>query len=289
LQVAQNQGRINTEQYQRALAAFSLQQLEVTTALRERLGIANETEITLTKLARVEFELSKGVITSTEAERARAKAVEDSRKAYEAMLVAASRTPELTRFALDAANGLKQFEQLAISTFGNFENAIADVATSTSSLSDAFKKMADSIIRDLIRITVRMSVTGPLSSFLSGLFGTPTGGFGAPGAGGIGHAQSGGPVIGGRPYVVGEAGPELFVPGSSGRIIPNQPSAGMVSAGLKVVVNNYTSNDTQTTQERRQGLDGEQLIIGIVKKQMASGEFDGVQRARFGLRAQKVR
>jgi len=33
--------------------------------------------------------------------------------------------------------------------------------------------------------------------------------------------QTGGPVFGGKPYIVGEAGPELFVPNTSGKIIPN--------------------------------------------------------------------
>lgn len=37
---------------------------------------------------------------------------------------------------------------------------------------------------------------------------------------------SGGPVEGGSAYLVGEAGPELFVPGSSGQIIPNHLLAG---------------------------------------------------------------
>lgn len=37
---------------------------------------------------------------------------------------------------------------------------------------------------------------------------------------GIGRA-SGGPVSAGRPYVVGENGPELFMPGRSGTIVPN--------------------------------------------------------------------
>ena len=36
----------------------------------------------------------------------------------------------------------------------------------------------------------------------------------------------GGPVTGGSPYVVGEKGPELFVPGSSGNIIPNHAMGG---------------------------------------------------------------
>ena len=37
---------------------------------------------------------------------------------------------------------------------------------------------------------------------------------------------AGGPVTGGRPFLVGEKGPELFVPGSNGNIIPNGASGG---------------------------------------------------------------
>jgi molybdopterin converting factor small subunit len=43
----------------------------------------------------------------------------------------------------------------------------------------------------------------------------------------------GGPVMGGSPYIVGERGPELFVPGSSGTIIPNDKMGG----GVSIVVN----------------------------------------------------
>lgn len=38
--------------------------------------------------------------------------------------------------------------------------------------------------------------------------------------------QSGGPVGAGNPYLVGEAGPELFVPSNSGKIIPNKALGG---------------------------------------------------------------
>jgi len=44
---------------------------------------------------------------------------------------------------------------------------------------------------------------------------------------------SGGPVTGGSPYIVGERGPELFVPGVNGTIVPNK------SGGANVVVNVY--------------------------------------------------
>lgn len=50
------------------------------------------------------------------------------------------------------------------------------------------------------------------------------------------HRQHGGPVGKGRPYVVGEKGPELFVPGRSGAIIPNGGGSAAMAGG---VVNHY--------------------------------------------------
>lgn len=37
--------------------------------------------------------------------------------------------------------------------------------------------------------------------------------------GAVAGRQGGGPVVSGRPYIIGERGPELFVPGSSGRVV----------------------------------------------------------------------
>jgi hypothetical protein len=46
------------------------------------------------------------------------------------------------------------------------------------------------------------------------------------------HRAAGGPVMAGSPYVVGERGPELFVPGQSGSIVPNNRTGG--AAGVTV-------------------------------------------------------
>jgi hypothetical protein len=43
---------------------------------------------------------------------------------------------------------------------------------------------------------------------------------------GIAGRASGGPVMGGMPYIVGERGPELFTPGTSGTITPNGAMGG---------------------------------------------------------------
>lgn len=54
---------------------------------------------------------------------------------------------------------------------------------------------------------------------------------------------AGGPVTGGRPYIVGERGPELFVPGRSGSIVPN----GRMSGGNTIVI--QTGADPQAVVE----------------------------------------
>jgi phage-related minor tail protein len=55
----------------------------------------------------------------------------------------------------------------------------------------------------------------------------------------------------GSPYIVGERGPELFVPGSSGTIIPNNKMGGAVS----IVVNVDASGSSVEGNEQ----EGQQL------------------------------
>ncbi|HAH08685.1 MAG TPA: phage tail tape measure protein [Alphaproteobacteria bacterium] len=82
-------------------------------------------------------------------------------------------------------------------------------ATRTGRLS--FADMARSVAADLGRIALNRFVTQPLANVLTtavgGLFG--------------GARAQGGPVDPGRAYLVGEQGPELFVPGASGTVLPH--------------------------------------------------------------------
>jgi phage-related minor tail protein len=95
-----------------------------------------------------------------------------------------------------------------------FTNAFMSVIDGSKSAKEAFADMAKSILS---------SATSMFASrFFSALFGG-----GGNGGGGIfsslfgGFRAAGGPVSSGRAYVVGEKGPEMFVPGQSGAIIPN--------------------------------------------------------------------
>jgi len=67
-----------------------------------------------------------------------------------------------------------------------------------------------------VPITVAPGTTGATAS-------SPGGGFLPSDIAGF---ANGGPVMGGKPIIVGEKGPELFVPGSSGSVVPNNAMGG---------------------------------------------------------------
>jgi phage-related minor tail protein len=50
----------------------------------------------------------------------------------------------------------------------------------------------------------------------------------------VGVRARGGPVKGGSPYIVGERGPELFTPNSSGNITPNHQLGGSTNVTVNV-------------------------------------------------------
>jgi hypothetical protein len=86
-----------------------------------------------------------------------------------------------------------------------------------------------SLGRDLLRLVFQQMVTQRLASGIATLLGAPP----------IPGRAMGGPVSGGSPYVVGEQGPELFVPHASGTIVPNNKMGGGSGSGSGSVTVNY--------------------------------------------------
>lgn len=112
-----------------------------------------------------------------------------------------------------------------------FEDALIDVGMQTRTVKDAFADMARSILRDIMRMQIRQAITIPLAQTL-GLSAQPR--------------AMGGPVTAGRPYLVGERGPELMVPGRSGTIVPNgQLGGGAVTVNQTI---NLTTGVSQTVR-----------------------------------------
>jgi lambda family phage tail tape measure protein len=124
----------------------------------------------------------------------------------------------------------------------------------------SFKDFAGSIIKDLIKIELkmqamqlfRMGVNAVMGAFSGGIGGATTIGAGTleGGAGALAFPvrANGGTVTGAT--IVGERGAELFVPGRSGTIIPNN-NLGSALGGNTYVTNNYIDAiDTKSFEER---------------------------------------
>ena len=105
-------------------------------------------------------------------------------------------------------------------------NAFKGMLTGAMSFKNAMSGIISAVIDELFRLFVVQQIVGIVSGALGGLTGTPapTGGFGSSTGNylpGIARAR-GGSVAKNSPYMVGEQGPELFIPGGSGTIIPNR-------------------------------------------------------------------
>ena len=75
--------------------------------------------------------------------------------------------------------------------------------------------------RDILQVFLRLAVTNQIINAIFGASGLGLGGKGFQPLPTIGARANGGPVSAGSPYLVGERGPELFVPKGSGAIMPN--------------------------------------------------------------------
>jgi phage-related minor tail protein len=102
-----------------------------------------------------------------------------------------------------------------------FEDAIL----SGQKLSEVVRSLG----RDLVRLVFNQMVTQRLASGIATFLGAPP----------IPGRAIGGPVSSGSPYVVGEKGPELFVPHASGTIVPNNKMGGGSGSGGGSVTVNY--------------------------------------------------
>jgi lambda family phage tail tape measure protein len=104
-----------------------------------------------------------------------------------------------------------------------------------------WKAMARSFIADFVKQALAATVFNPLFRALGasltgfgGSAGTATALVG--GGTGVVHMQHGGRLAGAQASVVGEAGPELFVPSSAGSITPNDALGGGVTINQTLVI-----------------------------------------------------
>lgn len=157
-----------------------------------------------------------------------------------------------------------QFDVLKSSSqavFGSMSQAI-DTFVETGEIK--FANFATSIIKQLLKIQLQSQMTQVLSMFGGGIGSMFPGGItnslfrggieSAPGFVGppIAFAADGGHING--PTIVGENGPELFMPKTAGTIIPNQQMSNYANGGNTYVTNNYIDAiDTKSFEDRLYG------------------------------------
>ena len=130
-------------------------------------------------------------------------------------------------------------------------DAIEGAIQGTKTLGDVARSVFTQIQRSLISYGV--------NAFLGGL----------PGIGGFFRAE-GGPVSKGRSYIVGERGPEMFTPSSSGHITPNHELGGSTN----VVVNVDASGSSVEGDEQR-GRELGRLISVAVQSELLQQKRPG--------------
>ena len=138
----------------------------------------------------------------------------------------------------------ERMNELAEALQKGFEDGFMSVLDHSKTAEEKFKEFASAVIKDLYRILVVQRLVGGFS------IDSKTGESEGSGiVGGIMKAitgkAKGGPVTAGTPYIVGEKGPELFVPSSNGGIVPNNQMSGTtvvqninISTGVQQTVRN---------------------------------------------------
>ena len=123
-----------------------------------------------------------------------------------------------TENAKNLNKGLTEVEQLATDIAGTLGNGITDAlvlaVSGTENLGEAFQALAADILQAIGKALILAAVTKAIGSIGSG---------GNPGSGLLDllFREKGGPVTGNQPYIVGEKGPELFIPGVTGTVTNN--------------------------------------------------------------------
>lgn len=137
--------------------------------------------------------------------------------------------------------------------FGGLADAITDFVM-TGKFN--FKDFANSVIRDLVRIAAQAAITFAIKKALQA-FGGPAGGFIS------GFLANGGTARAGEAYVVGERGPELFVPNSTGKVVPNSAMANTVGGEVNV---NFNINAVDAASFDELLLSRKGLIVGTIQQ-----------------------
>ncbi len=197
---------------------------------KEQLKILKDQNIEREKLRQTEF---------TANEEKRNTLVETAQKNKEINNILGE-TNTKTDAIVESTKGIKTaFEQIGDSIATGVSDALVGAIQGTKTLGQA----AASILNDISSQLLRLGINTLLKSTGFGIFENLTG-----------FANGGRPPVG-RPSIVGERGPELFVPSTAGTIIPNNKMGGVTNnIVVNVDVDGGASVDADENNSKQFGL-----------------------------------
>ena len=150
------------------------------------------------------------------------------------------------------------FKEIGNDIATGISDALVDAIQGTRSLADA----ARAIINDLATSLLKLGVNTLLKRSFGGIFSNLPG------------LATGGPASAGRSYLVGERGPEIFTPKSSGTVIPNN----MIGGGG--VVNNINvsvdaGGGSQTASDSDRGKELGVALAGAIQSELIKQKRPG--------------
>ena len=172
------------------------------------------------------------------------------------------------------------FDRMAQSIATDIADGIQGMIRGTSTLGD----MMNNVLNKLIDAAFNMALFGNMQGTLGGgggLFGSILGGLGGIFSGGKGGggvlppspimvAANGGRIPGGKPSLVGERGPELFTPASSGFVTPNHALGGSTT-----VIVNVDATGSNVEGDEQQGRELGRLISVAVQSELVQQKRPG--------------
>jgi hypothetical protein len=170
------------------------------------------------------------------------------------------------------------FENGMLSMADNISGALADMSQGAQLTFRDFQKMFDAFVRDMIAQAIKLLIVNAILRAMGVPLRYDGSGFkagaGTAFGGEIQESATGGAMSKGRPYLVGERGPELIIPASSGTIKNAHDTRNAMKGGATVV--NQTINvETGVSQTVR----AEMLsLLPVIKQDTLAAVADGKRR-----------
>jgi hypothetical protein len=149
---------------------------------------------------------------------------------------------------------LMKTNELYMSISSSIENGIVDAIEGAIQGTKTLGDVARSVFSQISRSLIQFGVNSLLSSIFPGF----------PGR------ANGGPVGAGKSYMVGERGPEMFVPNTGGRIVPNSDMGSFTN-----IVVNVDASGSNVEGDEEQGRELGRLISVAVQSEILQQQRPG--------------